>query len=302
VFLEGTDYNNNLYAMYYKNLSKAILLLFFLGSCLNQSSENYKWKSLFDGKDLTGWNTYLGPKYDTILNKWDTIPTGLNIDPAKVFSVIEMGGEKVMRISGEQFGGISTIMEFENYHLQLQFKWGQLKWPPSKKGKKDSGLMYYAVGPQGADGGFWMRSHEFQIEEGDCGDYWACAGAVFDVMAKKENDSTYVYNKDGDIFIFSTVSPNGRNCQKYPDAEKPSGEWNTIDLYCYGSTSVHIVNGVVNMILHNSRQLEGNKEIPLTKGKIQFESEGAEIFYRNIKICSIDKIPDNILDVKKPAK
>ena len=44
--------------------------------------------------------------------------------------------------------------------------------------------MYHAVGPQGADGGFWMRSHEFQIEEGDCGDYWACAGAVFDVNSK----------------------------------------------------------------------------------------------------------------------
>jgi hypothetical protein len=288
--------------MYYKNLSKGIFLLFLLSSCLNQSTENYKWQSLFNGKDLTGWNTYLGPKYDTILNKWDTIPTGLNIDPAKVFSVIEMGGEKVMRISGEQFGGISTIMEFENYHLQLQFKWGQLKWPPSKKGKKDSGLMYYAVGPQGADGGFWMRSHEFQIEEGDCGDYWACAGAIFDIRAKKENDSSYVYSKDRDLLTFSTISPNGRNCQKYPDAEKPAGEWNTVDLYCFGSTSMHLVNGVVNMVLNNSRQLEGGKEIPLTKGKIQIESEGAEIFYRNIKICSIDKIPDNIPDGKKPAK
>jgi len=58
---------------------------------------------------------------------------------------------------------------------------------------------------------------------------------------------------------------------------------------------MHVVNGVVTMVLNNSRQLEGDKEILLTKGKIQFESEGAEIFYRNIKICSIDKIPDNIL-------
>ncbi|MGD0754819.1 MAG: DUF1080 domain-containing protein [Bacteroidales bacterium] len=264
-------------------------------------SENNKWQSLFNGKDLTGWDTYLGPKYDTVLNRRDSIPIGLNTDPLKVFDVADLGGEKVMRISGEQFGGISTTREFENFHLQLQFKWGKLQWPPNKKGKKDSGLMYYAVGPQGADGGFWLRSHEFQIEEGDCGDYWACAGAIFDVRAKKENDSTYIYNKNGDLFTFSTVSPNGRNCQKYPDAEKPTGEWNTIDLYCYGGTSVHIVNGVVNMVLQNSRQLNGNKEIPLTKGKIQFESEGAEIFYRNIKICSIDKLPDNIMNDKHLA-
>jgi len=277
------------------SLIKVVLLLLLCSSCINRSSENSRWQSLFNGEDLTGWDTYLGPKYDTILHKWDTIPGGLNTDPLKVFDVTYVDGGKAMRISGEQFGGISTTREFENFHLQLQFKWGKLQWPPNKKGKKDSGLMYYAVGPQGADGGFWLRSHEFQIEEGDCGDYWACAGAVFDVRAKKENDSTYVYNKDGDFYSFSTISSNGRYCQKFPDSEKPTGEWNTIDLYCYGGTSVHIVNGVVNMILQNSRQLDGNKEIPLTKGKIQIESEGAEVFYRNIKICSIDKIPDQIL-------
>ena len=71
--------------------------------------------------------------------------------------------------------------------LQLQFKWGDLKWAPRKKAKKDSGMMYDAVGPHGADGGNWMRSHEFQVQEGDCGDYWACAGAVADVNGKTKS-------------------------------------------------------------------------------------------------------------------
>jgi hypothetical protein len=288
--------------MDFKKLSNTALFIFLISSCINRSSENSRWEPLFNGEDLTGWDTYLGPKFDTVLNKWDTTPVGFNTDIAKVFSVAEVGGEKVMRVSGEQFGGISTVREFENYHLQLQFRWGQLKWPPSKSGKKDSGLMYHAVGPQGADGGFWMRSQEFQIEEGDCGDYWACAGAIFDIRARKEQDSSYVYSKDGDLLTFSTSSSNGRNCKKYPDAEKPSGEWNTIDLYCFGNTSVHVVNGVVTMVLNNSRQFESGKEIPLTKGKIQIESEGAEIFYRNIKICSIDKLPDKILNQEQTAK
>ena len=196
-----------------------------------------------------------------------------------------------IRISGENFGGISTVAEFENYHLQLQFKWGQLKWAPRKKAKKDSGLMYHAVGPHGADGGNWMRSHEFQIEEGDCGDYWACAGAVSDVMARKENDSTYIYDPKGSMYTFSTISNNGRYCIKYPDAEKPDGEWNTLDLYCFGNKSVHVVNGVVNMVLNNSRQTDNGKDTPLTKGKIQIQSEGSEVFYRNIKITSNYRFP-----------
>ncbi len=277
--------------MIHKNLSEIVLFLFLVCSC---SSENSNWQPLFNGKDLTGWDTYLGPKYDTILHKTDTIPIGLNIDPANVFSVVRKDNENAIRISGENFGGISTIGEFENYHLQLQFRWGQLKWVPRKNDKKDSGLMYHAVGPHGADGGYWMRSHEFQIEEGDCGDYWACAGAIADIKARKENDSTYIYDEKGDLLTFSLTSPVGRNCIKFPDAERPEEEWNTLDLYCLGNKSYHVVNGVVNMILNNSRQSVGGKEVPLTKGKIQIQSEGSEVFYRNIKICSITKIPDNL--------
>jgi hypothetical protein len=274
-----------------------IFALFMMSGCKSfPAGQSEKWQSLFNGKDLSGWQTYLGPEYDTLTDKWDTVPVGLNVDPLKVFSVVEMNGENVIRISGEQFGGINTLREFENYHLQFQFKWGRLQWPPMKAGKRDGGLMYHAVGPQGADGGFWMRSHEFQIEEGDCGDYWACAGAIFDVNSKKENDSTFVYNKDGESRTFSTISPQGRNCKKFPDAEKPTGEWNTIDLYCVGGTSVHMINGVVNMILRNSSQLEGGSQIPLIKGKIQFESEGSEMFIRNLQISSIEKIPEKLLE------
>jgi len=288
--------------MNFKNFLKSILLIILFSSCANNSAEKNKWQTLFNGEDLTGWDTYLGPGLDTVLNEWDTIATGLNKDPLNVFGVVELEGEKVIRISGQQFGGISTTSEYENYHLQVQFKWGELQWAPRKKGKKDSGLMYHAVGPQGADGGFWMRSHEFQIQEGDCGDYWACAGAMADIRAEIEADSSYVYNINGDIFTFSTDSNSGRNCKKSPDGEKPTGEWNSIDIYCHGDTSVHVINGVVNNVLFNSRQTGGDRVIPLSKGKIQLQSEGAEVFYRDIKICSLDKLPDDLLTVQQLTK
>jgi len=276
-----------------KNYIKLMLLLFLTGSCINRTPE-VKWESLLNGTDLSGWETYLGPKWDTIRNDWDSIPVGYNVDPARVFDMVDLEGEKVLRISGEYFGGINTIREFENYHLQMQFKWGQEKWPPRKTGKRDSGLMYHAVGPQGADGGFWMRSQELQIEEGDCGDYWACAGAIFDIRARMQPDSTYIYDKEGELVTFSNTSTAGRHCIKYPDAEKPSGEWNTLDLYCLGNTSIHMINGTVTMVLQNSRQLEGETEIPLTKGKIQIESEGAEVFFRNIQVRTIDQLPEGM--------
>jgi len=270
----------------------SLILLIFCGC---RTSHQEPGQILFNGIDLTGWDTWLGPEFDTLANDFGKVPVGLNIDPLDVFSIVDMDGENVLRISGEQFGGISTKEEFGNYHLQLQFKWGKGKHAPRTKDKRDSGLMYHAVGEQGADYGFWMRSHEFQIQEGDCGDYWACAGAMADVNSEMLSDSAYRYNTNGQLRTFSENSPAWRNCKKNPDAEKPYGEWNTLDLYCLGDSSVHIVNGVVTMVLNNLRQLKTGRELPLVKGKIQLQSEGAEVFYRNIKIIPIDKIPIEIM-------
>ncbi|WP_431210861.1 hypothetical protein ACQ86N_33630 [Puia sp. P3] len=46
------------------------------------------WTSLFNGKNLKGWDSYL------------KMPIGLNQDPHHVFTVVKDGDENVIRISG----------------------------------------------------------------------------------------------------------------------------------------------------------------------------------------------------------
>ena len=268
--------------------------LFITGFILLASSPDGRVKSLFNGKDLKGWDTYVGPRFDTVLNKFRGPAAGLNMDTEKVFSVVRIDGRGAIRISGEHFGGISTIESFRNYHLRLQFRWGERKWHPKKSSARDSGLLYHAVGPHGADGNFWMRSQEFQVQEGDCGDYWGVAGGVADIPARKDGQN-YIYDRSAPMLKFSQKSDAGRHCVKHPDSEKPSGQWNTLELYCLGDTSVHVVNGVVTMILYNLRQAADVGEIPLKEGKIQIQSEGAEVFYRDISVESIRRIPSAIL-------
>ena len=53
----------------------------------------------------------------------------------------------------------------------------------------------------------------------------------------------------------------------------------------------HIVNGVLVMVLQNSRYNKNGNPIELTSGKIQLQSEAAEVFYKNIEIRSIEAIP-----------
>lgn len=267
-----------------------VVFFFILISC-GRTSQRGDWQQLFNGKDLTGWDTYIGPAFDAITGKRDTVSLGLNIDPLKVFSVVQEDDQPALRISGERFGGLSTQREFENYHLKLDFKWGKLKWVPRKNSKRDSGILYHAVGPHGADWGYWMRSQEFQVQEGDCGDYWGVAGGSFDIPATEVDSGVYQYDPSAKLLTFREGSPNGRHCIKNPDAEKPYGEWNTLEIYCSGDTSVHVMNSKVVMVLYNSRQFENGDGIPLAKGKIQLQSEGAEVFYRNIALTNIERIP-----------
>ena len=255
--------------------------------------------TLFNGKDLTGWDTYLGPAFDTLTGKFDSLSVrGLNNDPDKVFSVVEEDGEPALRVSGNGFGGIATKDEFENYHLTIQFKWGSQKFHNRKDKPRDSGILYHAVGPFDAGYGNWMLSQEFQVQEGDCGDYWSVAGSIIDIPAVGQQEEQYVYDPTSELVTFSYTSTAGKRCRKKPDNEKPTGEWNTVDIYCLGDSSVHIINDVVVMKLYHSRRPENGREIPMTRGKIELQTEGAEVFYRHIQLEPISKLPEMVAGKK----
>jgi hypothetical protein len=272
----------------------ALLVLSLAGTQSFAQNSQDGWIYLFNGKDLTGWNTYIGPPRDTSGKKISSIPVGLNIDPNHVFSVVSKDGSKVIRISGRETGGMSSKGEYSNYHLQVFFKWGA--WKEPRRRKKDSGLLYHSVGENGADYDSWMRSQEFQIEEGNVGDYWGCAGGIADIPAIRMPDSTFVYNAKGALLTFSADSPAGRHCRKAGDPENASGQWNVLDLYCVGDTSIHVVNGKLVMVLYHHRQKEMAATAPLTRGKIQLQSEGAEVYYKNIRLQPITMLPKGIIN------
>jgi len=53
----------------------------------------------------------------------------------------------------------------------------------------------------------------------------------------------------------------------------------------------NVINGKVMMILYHNSQADNGKVLSLTRGKIQIQSEGSEIYYRHIRIESIDETP-----------
>ncbi|WP_242156328.1 3-keto-disaccharide hydrolase [Aestuariivivens sediminis] len=255
-------------------------------------------ETLFNGKDLSGWNTYLGVPQSTSEVKGlakdkgkYTEPIGYNKDPLHVFSVVEVDGAPAIRISGEVFGILVTKKEYENYHLSLEFKWGKTKYPPRENSKRDSGVLYHSVGLEGAAGKVWMRSVEMQVQETDTGDLWCVDSTTANVRSIRFTEDKEMYKYDAGAPFNAINMRTERYCKKAGDYEKDYGAWNRLDIYAYGRESFHVVNGHINMHLTAIGEFVNGNIIPLSKGKIQLQSEGAEVFYRNISIRSIDKMP-----------
>ena len=269
------------------------------GSC----SITGKWKNLFEGNPKENWDIFMGvphasitgiPDVDPESNGMNGIALGLNNDPKDVFTFEEQGDETVLHISGEIYGALTSKQEYENYHLRLQFKWGEKKWEPRINRKRDSGILYHCVGPFRRFWNVWMQSQEFQVQESDVGDYYGLSTTIIEIpAAREEGVKELAYKKGAEMRYFSAVDKNfPSHLNKGLDNENPHGEWNTLDLICVGGNSLHIVNGKVAMALYNSQYQTADGEIkPLTKGRIQLQSEGAEIFYKNIEIKSISEIP-----------
>jgi Domain of Unknown Function (DUF1080) len=262
------------------------------------------WTQLWNGKNLDGWTTWMrepSPSSDVPGLKRDasgkyTEPIGSGRDPLKVFTVVNnVDGRAAIRISGEVFGELRNNGTFKNYHLRLQFKWGEKKWPPRERAEtpRDSGLLYHVHAPPGVGGRTWARSIELQIQEHDVGDLYAIGSAIA-VRAKPRAGTQpplYDYDPGGEWTFFSQSQGASGRCVKQPDNEKPTGEWNTVELICYDEDCIHIVNGKVVMRLRGPMRIDADVPMSVTSGQLLLQSEGAEVFYRDIEIRSINAIP-----------
>ncbi|MEQ8475671.1 DUF1080 domain-containing protein [Fulvivirga sp.] len=274
-----------------------ILISISLFSC---SKDEEHWTNLLD-KELSQWDNYLSYRHKEGYNgdqpkddEGNLIePIGANKNEYGVFTVIEENGEQVLRVSGEIYGCVSTKQEYENYHLKLKIKWGNDIYPPREKLLKDSGILYHSIGKNGAEyWRSWMLSQEFQIMQGHMGDYWSQATSVIDIRAyPPEYTMSAVADKSQPFLSIGSGEKLGGYCMRSANFEKPQGEWNTLELICFEGKSLHIVNGEVVMILKNSRYKKDGEQIPMTKGKIQLQSEAAEVFYKDIQIRDLDAMP-----------
>jgi hypothetical protein len=193
---------------------------------------------LFNGKNLDGFHTFLKG-------------IGVNKDPDNNFMI----EDSTLHVLGKDLGYAITDKGYSNYHFKIDFKFGERRWGSRQQAKKDGGVCYNI--PMNEPDSIWPSSIECQIQEGDVGDFWLLGFSTIKVNG------------------IQNVPANHTRMIKQKDGEKPTGEWNTVEIISYNGKCVQIVNGVVVNV---------GEEASNKSGRILLQSEFAEIYYRNVKI------------------
>ncbi len=252
----------------------------------NAAVKPAKMIKLFDGKSLDPFYTFMSDtKYK---------------DPRRVFRVTD----GMLHVTGDGLGGLLTKTEYRDYHCVLEFRWGAKAWKGRTEKTKDSGLLIHSVGADGGYRGIWMPSIEVQMIEGGVGDFIMVSGndkhgkpVPLSLTAEvgRDRDGEVIWKKGGKREKFTlgnrrrinwfgrdpawkdVLGFRGKN-----DIESPGMNWTRIDTICDGGHIQVFVNGVkVN---------EAFDSYP-TQGKLQLQTELAEVFVRRWELWPAGKGP-----------
>jgi hypothetical protein len=227
---------------------------------------------LFNGQNLSGFYTFIQGK-------------GINNDPQGYFRA-ENGMLHVMGMPKTSktmpYGYIATQASYANYRLRFEYKWGTNRFAPRATLPRDSGLL---LGFTGSDK-IWPASYEVQIKERNTGDLWMLpnSGPAVSINTTVESTSVSVKKyKAGGVAYRQT----GGRIARSATLDRLT-DWNTVDVIVEGANAIVMVNGTVVNRVTNIRTPSG---AALTSGKIALQAEGAEVWYRNIKIKPLRSTP-----------
>jgi hypothetical protein len=232
---------------------------------------------LFNGKDLSGLHTWLKD-------------TGRE-DPRKVFRV----EDGLLHISGDGYGYLRTDKDYRDYHVVVEYKWGQRT--DSGKYVRNSGILLNAVGPDGGANGTWMSSIECQLAQG-------CVGDLIVIRGKDKNQKTIPVQIKSDVVLGPDKRPRWkqggeprvftsgqlwwslhdptfkelRDTRGKNDVESPLGEWTRVECLCPGNRITVRVNGTT---------VNECYDVYPAAGKILLQSEGFELYVRKFELHPI---------------
>ncbi|MEM9836335.1 MAG: family 16 glycoside hydrolase [Bacteroidota bacterium] len=208
------------------------------------------WSLLFNGKNLEGWHTY---------GRTETGPAWKVNDAGEIYLDVSLKGD-----NWQVDKDLVTDQAFDNYELKLEWKIGACG---------NSGIIYNVT--ETPDLGYpWMTGPEMQILDNSC-----------------HPDAELESHRAGALYDMLPLSLN---------TVKPAGEWNRVRLVVTDGLVEHWLNGRKVVSYPNrgkawedfieASKFKGSKTFgKSTSGQISLQDHGDAVWFRNIKIRSLNQ-------------
>lgn len=205
-------------------------------------------------------------------------------------------------------GYLVTRESFRDFHLVVEWRWGQTNRYSERVGKaRDSGIFVHVTGPEGNshDGaGAFRAGLEHNLMEGAVGDLLLIRGnaadgsliapeAVAETAPEPDADGWFTWRAGGvrrRIERWGRINRSRKSVQWGDTAgftcpsglERPAGAWNTTEILAVGQRLEFRLNGqVVNRL----------SKVHPSVGAILLQCEGSEILFRRIRLRPLATSP-----------
>ena len=212
--------------------SYTALIIFVVFSCCAQAQT----RSLFNGKDLTGWHADV-PEMDTN-------------QTARTPFIVRNG---LLVSLGTPAGHLITDSVFQNYRLRAEYRFA------GKPG--NCGVLLHASTPRALYQMF-PKSIEAQMMHENAGDFWCI---VEDITVPD------MEKRRGPKAEWGITEGKQRRILNLTDgSEKPVGEWNTMEIECYEDSIKIWVNGDVVNLGYNCTARKGQIAVQAEGSEVEF--------------------------------
>ncbi len=235
----------------------------------------------FNGRNLDGFTSWLRIQDRTPDESNYTVKDGM------------------IRISGEGMGYLATVDAYRDYHLSIEYKWGDRT--DGSKYVRNSGILLHATGPEGNARGIWMASIEVQLAQG-------CEGDLIVIRGKDADGQVIPVDLTSDTVTAADGRtrwhPGGtatryagkqfwwrhhevgfrelRDTRGKDDVASPLGEWTRVECICRGDRITVKINGKTVNECYN---------VTPSAGRILLENEKNEIYFRNFVLHPLGRDP-----------
>ncbi|MBB5268661.1 3-keto-disaccharide hydrolase [Algibacter amylolyticus] len=255
------------------NLLTVFVVVFSLLSSIAQSQNkktgNKGFVKIFNGKNWDGWHLKLRNGDEAMAKKVYAIHN-------KKVHVYKNFPDSLDLETGENgtHGLFYTNKKYSKYILKFQYKWGKKIANNFKRWQYDAGVYYHIV-----DDKIWPTGIEYQVRY----DHTKNRNHTGDLIRPKDVEYDWYAVPEGDTYLHPNEGGKLDESKNWLHFASPTknynalnNKWNQCEIIVMGDKyTIHKLNGEVVNVAFNLNPSEGI---------IGFQSETAEIYYKNIKI------------------